>query len=196
MPIHAAARLANAKTLIAVLVIGASSLMSTVTAATPNTTPPGPSEQEGFAFLEGEWRVRHQRLKEPLSGKTEWNVFEGRARFITLLDGLVSVEELGDGDGKPYGGAMRTFDRHTRLWSDRWVPMSSGVLQEPVTGRFEGDTGTFTSPDEFNGEKILVRGQWQRITKTEVTWEQAASRDGGKTWETNWKMRFVKTPAP
>lgn len=178
--------------LAAAFFIGALSLMSAQAAPAAKPLPPGPTEQEGFAFLGGEWRVQHQKLKEPLSGKTEWNAFEGRARFVTLLDGLVSVEELSDGQGKPYGGAMRTFDRETRLWSDRWVPMFSGVLQEPVTGRFEGDTGTFTAPDEWDGEKILVRGQWRRISKTEVTWEQAASRDEGKTWETNWKMRFVK----
>ncbi len=185
MPLQAASRLATA-------IVGALVLMSVQAAPAPQTPPPGPTEQEGFAFLGGDWKVHHQKLKEPLSGKTEWNTFEGTARFVTLLDGLVSVEELSDGNGKPYGGAMRTFDRNTRLWSDRWVPMFSGVLQEPVTGRFEGDVGTFTAPDEFNGVKILVRGQWKRISKTEVSWEQAASKDDGKTWETNWKMRFVK----
>lgn len=192
MNLHTPASHRHTRTLITAFLIGAFSLMSTAPVAAPSTPPPGPTEQEGFAFLGGDWKVHHQKLKEPLSGKTEWNEFSGSARFITLLDGLVSVEELSDGQGKPYGGAIRTFDCVTRLWSDRWVPMFSGVLQEPVTGRFEGDTGTFTAPDEFNGEKILVRGQWRRITKTEVTWEQAASRDEGKTWETNWKMRFVK----
>ncbi len=178
--------------LFALVLLTALTLMSTAHAQAGKPLPPGPTDAEGFAFLSGDWRVQHQKLKEPLSGKTEWMEFEGKARFITLLDGLVSVEELSDGKGQPYGGAMRTFNRETRRWSDRWVPMFSGVLQDPVEGRFEGTVATFTSPDSFNGEPILVRGTWQRLSKTEVSWQQAASRDNGKTWEINWKMLFLK----
>jgi hypothetical protein len=34
---------------------------------------------------------------------------------------------------------------------------------------------------------------WKRVSKNEVTWEQLFSRDNGKTWELNWKMRFERT---
>ncbi len=149
-----------------------------------------PSEAEGFSFLNGDWRVQHKKMKAPLTGNLEWSEFDGSAAFFSLLDGLVSVEELRDADGLPFGGAMRTFDRERRVWLDVWVSASNGVLQVPVEGRFEGDTGTFISQEAFEGKAILVRGIWRRISSNEVTWEQAATLDDGETWETNWQMRF------
>jgi hypothetical protein len=127
-----------------------------------------------------------------LSGRVEWTEFKTTASFFSLLDGLVSVEELRDAEGAPFGSAMRTFDRQRRVWLDAWVSASNGVLQAPVEGRFVGDVASFIAKDNYQGKAILVRGVWQRISKNEVTWEQAASLDDGISWETNWQMRFVR----
>lgn len=151
-----------------------------------------PSETEGFYFLAGKWRVHHKKLKDTSSGKQEWIEFEGTASFFTLLDGIVSVEELRDDKGAPFGSAMRTFDIQRRVWLDAWVSAGSGVLQSPIEGRFEGDVGTFTATDSWDGKTILVRGVWKRISGNEVTWEQASSSDEGKTWDDNWFMRFER----
>lgn len=151
-----------------------------------------PSETEGFYFLAGKWRVHHKKLKEPANGKQEWIEFEGTASFLTLLDGIVSVEELRDAKGMPFGSAMRTFDIKRRVWLDAWVSAGSGVLQSPIEGRFDGDVGTFIATDSWDGKTILVRGIWKRISGNEVTWEQASSSDDGKTWDDNWFMRFER----
>jgi hypothetical protein len=152
----------------------------------------GPSEAEGFSFLAGHWHVHHKKLKEPIADKQEWIEFEGTASFFTLLDGIVSVEELRDAKGAPFGSAMRTFDIKRRVWLDAWVSAGSGVLQSPIEGRFEGNVGTFIAEDSFEGKTILARGVWRRISKNEVTWEQASSMDDGKTWQDNWFMRFER----
>jgi hypothetical protein len=151
-----------------------------------------PTEAEDFSFLEGKWRVHHKKLKDFASDKKEWIEFEGTASFFSLLDGIVSVEELRDANGAPFGSAMRTFDVKRRIWLDAWVSAGSGVLQTPIEGRFEGDVGTFIASDSYEGKSILVRGVWKRISKNEVTWEQAASNDDGKTWDDNWLMRFER----
>ena len=39
---------------------------------------------------------------------------------------------------------------------------------------------------------MLARGIWKRLSADVVTWQQAASLDNGKTWETNWFMRFER----
>ena len=189
---------------IGALFTGALLAMSTpsnaaTTPATPSpaTAPatPGafPSEAEGFKFLDGEWRVHNRRLKQPLSGREDWQEFEARAKFFTLLDGLVSVEELRDAQGKPFGSAMRTFDRDKRTWSDAWVGARDGVLQLPSHGKFEGGVGTWESPDTYDGQPILARGVWRKVSADVVIWEQWFSRDDGKSWELNWKMRFERT---
>jgi hypothetical protein len=185
---------------IAIILTGAFAVMtnlSTNASAQSNVAKPVntmPSEAEGFTFLDGEWRVHNRKLKEPLSGREEWQEFETKAKFFTLLDGLVSVEELRDAKGAPFGSAMRTFDRTKRTWSDAWVSARDGVLQLPSHGRFENGVGIWETPDEFNDQPILARGVWKRVSKNEVIWEQLFSRDKGKTWELTWKMRFERTP--
>lgn len=158
------------------------------------TASPGPlpSDAEGFHFLAGEWQVRHRKLKEPWAEPEAWNHFDGTASFRTLVDGLVSVEELRDGKGVPMGGAVRTFDRERRVWSDSWVGARDGILQPGVIGRFDGPVGTFTTADTYGDQVILARGVWRRVSADEVTWEQFFSRDHGASWLLTWHMRFLR----
>ncbi len=168
----------------ALLVVG-----SPTAAAEPG---PLPSDAEGFYFLAGEWVVKHRKLKEPWTERDEWTLFDGTASFRTLVNGLVSVEELRDGKGAPIGGAMRTFDRERRVWSDSWVGARDGVLQPGVIGRFDGPVGTFTTADTYGDRVILARGVWRRVSTDEVTWEQFLSRDHGASWALTWHMRFQR----
>jgi hypothetical protein len=39
---------------------------------------------------------------------------------------------------------------------------------------------------------IYMRFIWSEITETSSRWEQAFSADGGKTWEINWIMEFIR----
>ena len=164
-------------------------------AARADEPGPLPSDAEGFQFLAGDWRVEHRKLDEPFGDTENWRRFEGSASFRSLVDGLVSIEELRDAKGAPFGGAVRTFDRERRVWSDSWVSARDGVLNPGVIGRFDGPVGTFTTPDVHNGRVVLVRGVWRRIAADEVTWEQFFSRDDGRTWLLAWHMRFVRQPA-
>lgn len=153
---------------------------------------PLPSDAEGFYFLAGEWQVQHRKLKEPWGEREEWSQFEGSASFRTLVDGLVSVEELRDAKGVAFGGAIRSFDRERRVWSDSWVGARDGILQPGVIGRFNGNVGTFTTPDTHNDLVILASGVWRRVSVDEFTWEQLLSRDNGATWLPTWQMRFQR----
>lgn len=177
--------------ILSLFAFGALFAMSNTVPASPADLPGAlPSDAEGFYFLEGRWRIDHRMLKDPKG--EDWVEFKGQARFFTLLDGLVSVEELRDAEGKPFGGAMRTFDRDKRTWSDSWVSARFGVLQEAQHGSFVDGLGSFVSPDELDGKPILARGLWKRVSKDVVTWEQAISFDDGKSWKTTWFMRFER----
>ena len=59
-------------------------------------------------------------------------------------------------------------------------------------GRFEDGRGTFHGDDELDGKPIRVVFRWTDITPTSARWEQAFSADGGKTWETNWRMTMTR----
>ena len=175
--------------------LGALALLALFFGPAASAAEPGslPSDAEGFYFLAGEWQVQHRKLKDPWGEREEWSSFEGSATFRTLVDGLVSVEELRDAKGAPFGGAMRTFDRERRVWSDSWVGVRDGILQPGVIGRFDGPAGTFTTADTHKDSVILARGVWRRLSADEVTWEQFFSRDNGATWLLTWHMRFQRS---
>ena len=89
---------------------------------------------------------------------------------------------------------LRGFDAKTNTWADWYLdandPSSLGV---PGLGRFADGIGTFLSDETFEGRPVKVRGIFTPISSSSAQWEQAFSPDGGKTWETNWVMRYTRT---
>jgi len=151
-----------------------------------------PSADENFSFLYGRWRVHNRKLVEPLSGRDAWREFEASSSSVPLLNGMANLDEMREADGTLMGIALRTFDLRRRTWSIYWVAGRDGLLQPPVQGRFDGNVGTFTGPDSYNGRSILVRYTWHRDSRDRLRWEQAFARDNGRAWETNWFMRFER----
>lgn len=148
-----------------------------------------------FDFWMGTWRIHNRRLRERLSGSTEWDVFEARGQTWPILNGLGNRDEFRTGFWPDFVGmTFRFFDPATRRWSIYWADSRRGVLEPPVVGSFEGDTGTFYGDDVFQGRPIRVRFVWTRAPQ--VRWEQAFSTDGGRTWETNWTMDMTREDRP
>ena len=150
-----------------------------------------PGKAGDFNFLAGNWKISHRQLKA--AGGKEWIEFTGEATCWTILGGVGSVEELRIPARNFSGMGLRLLDVEKRLWSDFWVNAKSGVLSTPgMTGSFENGTGIFIAEDGDGDNKFTARGVWDRITKTSCRWHQATSKDGGKTWEENWFMDWVR----
>jgi hypothetical protein len=147
-----------------------------------------------FDFLFGRWAVSHRRLKQRHVGSDDWSRFDGVVVCEPRLDGVVNVEEHRR-EGKPFGFALRTFDLKTHRWSIYWVNPMDGLLQAPVHGGFQNGVGVFEGEDMDDGRPIRARYVWSEITADRARWEQAFSLDGGRTWETNWVMEFVRSEA-
>jgi len=150
-----------------------------------------------FDFLVGSWRVHHRRLKERLAGSHDWIEFEGTCVMQKILDGAGNMDEnVLDFPGNAYRAlTLRTYDSAKRQWSIWWFDgRNPSHLDPPVVGGFKNGVGTFYAEDTLRGKPIRVRFLWTNLT-TRPHWEQAFSEDGGKTWETNWTMEFVKSPA-
>lgn len=146
-----------------------------------------------FNFLAGNWKVSHRRLKQRWVGSKDWDVFEGEATCVTLLAGAASVEELRVPARGFSGLGIRLLDLERKLWADYWVSSRDGVLTPPpMWGAFENGVGTFIADDRDGDIPIKAKGVWDRITPQSCRWYQAASRDGGKTWEENWFMDWVR----
>jgi hypothetical protein len=163
--------------------------------ARPQTILPqytgGPDD---WAFLVGSWKVSHRRLKGRLVGSTEWESFAGTCVNWPTMGGAGNVDdnvlELPSGTYRAVG--IRAYDARTRQWSIWWLDARVGTIDPPVRGGFKDGVGTFVGDDVHDGKPVKVRFEWSKITPTSGHWEQAFSPDGGRTWEVNWRMEFVR----
>jgi hypothetical protein len=178
------------------LVAGAAAAISPALASVPafdpiqpvpaTRTPGAPGD---FNFLAGEWRIRHRRLRKP----GDWDSFEGEATCWNIMGGVGSVEELRIPARNFSGMGLRLLDLKTRVWSDYWVNAAVGQLGAAgLTGSFEKGDGLFYADDVADGRPVKGAGIWDLITPTSCRWRQATSRDGGKTWEQTWIMRWAR----
>jgi hypothetical protein len=148
-----------------------------------------------FDFLIGTWKIQHRRLKERLKGCTEWEEFEGSGKVRSILGGLGNVDELimDRASGQVQAVTVRLFNPATREWSIYWAASSNpGRMDVPMIGKFDGPRGEFYSQEVFEGRHIFNRFIWNVDSSDSCRWEQAFSADGGKTWETNWTMKFTR----
>ena len=149
-----------------------------------------------FDFLFGEWRIHSRRLKERLTGSTDWEEFEGTLACRSYMDGRANVDDtvFHTPQGIYRGVAPRAYDPKTGQWAIWWIDGRNpfGAVDPPVKGRFKNGIGTFYADDTLRGKPIKVRFTWSHITRTTARWEQAFSPDGGKTWEVNWEQRLER----
>ena len=151
--------------------------------------------QRDFDFQLGTWKTHVKRLRKPLSGSTDWVEYDGISVVRKVWDGRASLIELKvEGPaGRIEGMGLRLYNPETRLWSINWASSSDGTLQLPMYGEFKNGRGDFYDHEIFNGKNIFARNSFFDITPTSVSFEQAFSEDGGKTWEPNWIMTFTRT---
>lgn len=153
------------------------------------------SSPQDFDFFIGDWNVAHRRLKDRLTGSTEWQEFGGTTSTRKTLGGMGNCDDnFLDLPGDPYYAmTVRTFDPADKKWSIWWLDgRSPGTLDVPMKGEFIDGLGTFYARDTLRGQPIVVRFLWRVKPDGTPRWEQAFSGDDGKTWETNWTMEFTR----
>lgn len=147
-----------------------------------------------FAFQTGQWRVKHRKLRERLTGCSEWVEFNGTCEAREIMGGAGNIEDnfLEDPAGAYHAAALRRIDPTTGEWTIYWFDQRFVAGDKPMRGEFKGGTGTFFCNDELNGAPIRVRFIWSCIDTDNPRWEQAFSPDGGANWEINWIMDFER----
>src|SRR5687767_3544739 len=81
------------------------------------------SSRHDFDFLVGGWKIRNRKLKEPLTGRDEWDEFDATQNLRQVLHGFGNFDIFSTRfDGKPFEGfTLRLFDPQTRLWTIYWA---------------------------------------------------------------------------
>jgi hypothetical protein len=141
-----------------------------------------------FDFNFGKWRTHLKRLREPLSGSSEWIEYEGTSIVHDFLGGRASLVELSvaGAAGRIEGVMLRLYRPDTRQWHLHYASIRNGEMTPPLVGAFTKGRGEFYGDDTLGGRPIRVRFVISGITANSATFEQAFSADGGKTWEVNW----------
>jgi hypothetical protein len=146
--------------------------------------------QHDFDFAFGTWRTHIMRLKDPLSGSTSWIEYDGTHIIRRMWDGRANLGEL-EADG-PAGHieamSPRLYNPKTHLWRVSYGNPRDGSLSRPVVGQFKNGHGEFYGQDIFKGRVVLAREIYSPIDSKTRRLEIAYSEDGGRTWETNWRM--------
>jgi hypothetical protein len=122
-----------------------------------------PSGARDFDFLQGEWIIRHRRLRERLRGSNDWLEFETPCAMQAILGGLGNIDQCRISDGAFFEGvSVRLFDLADGLWRIYWIDTTGARLFPPVVGSFDGPDGVFRGEDSPEGRPVLVRFQWDR----------------------------------
>lgn len=147
-----------------------------------------------FDFLHGSWSVRHRKLGRPLEGDDTWLEFGGTMTARPILAGAGNFDEnvINDPAGTYEACTVRLFDAASAEWSIFWIDGRDPTPDPPMIGAFTGVEGSFHGADTLRGKAILVRFLWSGTDGSSPRWEQAFSDDGGRNWETNWTMDFVR----
>src|SRR5215470_5201782 len=150
--------------------------------------------QHDFDFNFGSWKTHVSRLVHPFTGSKEWAEYDGTSVVSKVWNGKANLFELDVSGpaGHIEGVGLRSYNPETHQWSLNWADSSDGIINKPMIGEFKDGRGEFFDQEEFNGRMILARNSFSDITPNSSRFEQAFSDNGGKTWETNWVMTFMR----
>ncbi|MGE4251953.1 MAG: hypothetical protein AB7F09_21385 [Parvibaculaceae bacterium] len=144
-----------------------------------------------FDFFIGRWNVVNERLTRRFVGADEWETFAATSDCRKLLGGAAHIDEI-DIPAKALSGInLAVYDANDRSWSLHWMDSHARVFFPALRGRFTGGRGVFHGDDADDGRPVKVRFLWLACDR-EPRWEQAFSIDDGRTWETNWIMKFSR----
>jgi hypothetical protein len=148
-----------------------------------------------FDFNYGHWKVHVSRLDGQLTGSTKWLEYDGVSEVTPIWNGRANLIEVrADGPaGHLEGLGLRLYSPEARQWNLNWASSRDGMMGIPPTvGAFKGDHGEFFDQELLDGRDIFVRDTYTDVAVDGARFEQAFSENGGKNWEKNWVITFVR----
>lgn len=138
-----------------------------------------------FDFWVGAWNVTNHHLRDGAwvgSG-------EALARIWAVADGGAVVEQWnGELGGDPLiGFSLRAWDPELEAWSI-WLNWHGG--QPDGFSEMHGTRNGGRIEQFPPGNTEAIRYSFSETHRRSARWDQAQSRDGGETWQTNWIMQF------
>jgi hypothetical protein len=143
------------------------------------------AQHAALDFWVGTWKGT---WPNPQTGKPDSAV----NTIVRSHDGCVVHESFrADAKGGLIGSSFSVYDRRRGVWRQTWVD-NTGAYLDFVGGSLP--EGLFFSreielPD---GTKNMQRMRFFNVTTNAFDWVWERSKDGGKTWETSWAIKYVR----
>lgn len=157
------------------------------------------SSEHDFDPVFGQWTVHNRKMVDVTDPACDtWVEFDATSDVQPVLHGFGHVDRMtvsapADG-GPPFEGlTLRLFEPDEAIWRIWWSSTRfPGVLDTPLSGRFEDGHGVFESEDTVGGRPARVRFEWFLSDPDLPRWQQSFSYDDGETWSRNWIMHFTR----
>lgn len=161
-------------------------LITTITCSAQSIDLSEIDSSEFFNFWEGKWNATWPEGDK--QGK-------GTNQLTWIMGGKVLQEDFRilEGQSKGFiGGSLSVFQPATNTWRQAWADNQGGYFD--FIGDFDGNKRIFkTHPREVNGNVVIQRMVFYDIRQDSFMWDWELSQDGGKTWNLNWRISYVRT---
>ena len=139
-----------------------------------------------FDFWVGEWDATWTNS----AGQIE----KGTNQIVKILDGKVIQENFRFASGEFKGTSISVYNPTKQSWHQAWADTQGGYYD--FEGDVQGEKRIFkTRIREQGGQKIIQRMAFYKIKPESFIWDWELSRDGGLTWQLQWRINYVrKTP--
>ncbi len=136
-----------------------------------------------FDFWVGDWDLTWTTN----DGKTA----KGTNRIVKILDGKVIQENFSFASGEFKGTSISVYNPVKKIWHQAWADTQGGYFD--LEGDLDGEKRIFkTKLQQQNGQQIIKRMVFYDIKSGSLTWDWVLSRDGGATWQLQWRINYVR----
>lgn len=150
-----------------------------------NAAPCEDSEFKQFDFWLGDWDV----------ASAADGVHRGSSHISKEMGGCV-VWENWTSAGNPYfGKSYNTWNPNLKRWEQYWVDNSAGVMF--FHGELKNNIMDYWTEDvpQAGGGTLLRHLQFFNVGPDKVRQFSQGSKDGGKTWHTEYDLIYTRVPA-
>ncbi len=127
----------------------------------------------------------------------DWDLYSadtltGNNTIYKVMDGCTVQENFSNARSGYLGKSWSVYSPLAKQWQQTWVDNEGGYIA--LTGKFEDGkmmlaTGARKLP---GGKEIISRMVYYNISKDSFDWDWQATTDAGATWNSNWKIHYVR----
>ena len=167
-----------------------STLLAFFAAARPAAAAPPPAPCAGAEWRQLDFWLGEWNLTWPATGQNPPGT--GTNRITKVLKGCVVQEDFHGGGPEPLVGmSVSTYSPQLKKWRQTWVDDQGSYLDFTGGPENGGMTLSMERPGS-DGKPVKLRMVFKNIRRDSLDWSWEKSADGGKTWQVQWPIHYVR----